>query len=62
MQKRLLACKGLGQVTQESSLKAGNIPEPRRINDGGVEARVWSDRDLARLVKYKTAHYWHKRH
>ena len=52
---------GINRRTILRWLKAGNIPEPRRIGGGGVEARVWSERDVARLVKYKTAHYWRKK-
>jgi len=52
---------GVNRRTILRWLKAGNILEPRRISDGGVEARVWSERDVARLVRYKNAYYWRKR-
>jgi len=52
---------GVSRMTIFRWLKAEKVPEPRRISDGGVEARVWSERDVARLVKYKTAHYWRKK-
>ena len=52
---------GVDRRTLVRWLKAGKFPEPRRISAGGVEARVWSDRDVARLVRYKTEHYWCKK-
>jgi DNA-binding transcriptional MerR regulator len=38
-------------------LYAGKIPEPRRLHNGGVDARIWSQKDLKRVREYKQAHY-----
>lgn len=38
-------------------LYAGAIPEPRRYIDGGVEVRIWTDRDVERVRKFKAANY-----
>jgi len=52
---------GVSRMTILRWLKAGKIPEPRRIGGGGVEARVWSEHDVTRLMQYKAAFYWCKR-
>lgn len=48
---------GIGRMTLLRWLKSGRVPEPRRISDGGVEARIWTDRDLKRVRRHKAAHY-----
>ena len=48
---------GVNRVTLQRWLLAGKIREPRRITNGGVDARVWTDRDVERVRKYKAAHY-----
>ena len=37
---------GIGRMTLLRWLKDGKIPEPRRIRSGGIDARIWSDRDV----------------
>ncbi len=37
------------------------IQEPRRIRNGGLEARIWTVRDVEKVRKYKAAHYWEGR-
>ena len=48
---------GISRMTLLRWLRAGKIREPRRISDGGIEARLWSDRDVERVRKYKAGHY-----
>jgi hypothetical protein len=35
----------------------GKVPEPRRVNQGGQDVRIWTDRDVERVRKYKADHY-----
>ncbi len=48
---------GIGRVTLWRWLRTGKIKEPRRIRNGGVDARVWTARNVERVKKYKAAHY-----
>ena len=48
---------GIGRVTLWRWLSTGKIKEPRRIRNGGIDARVWTARDVERVRKYKAAHY-----
>jgi predicted site-specific integrase-resolvase len=48
---------GIGRMTLLRWLKAGKIPEPQRIQSAGIDARVWADRDVERLYKYKQENY-----
>lgn len=48
---------GIHKVTLQRWLLSGKVPEPRRISNGGVDARVWTDRDLERVRKYKQENY-----
>lgn len=48
---------GINRVTLQRWLLSGKVKEPRRIRNGGVDARVWNDRDVERVRKYKAAHY-----
>ena len=38
-------------------LLAGKLKEPRRVKQGGIELRLWTDADVERARKYKTDHY-----
>ena len=38
-------------------LWAGKVAEPRLYEGGGVKLRVWTDRDVERIRKYKRTHY-----
>ncbi len=46
-----------GRGTLARWLRSGKLKEPRRIRDGGVDARVWTARDVERVRKWKAAHY-----
>jgi DNA-binding transcriptional MerR regulator len=48
---------GVHKVTLQRWLLDGKIREPRRISNGGVNARVWSERDIERVRKYKQGNY-----
>jgi len=48
---------GIHKVTLKRWLLAGKVREPRRISNGGIQARIWTDRDVERVRKYKAANY-----
>jgi excisionase family DNA binding protein len=48
---------GIGRMTILRWLKDGKIPEPRRIRNGGVDARIWTVRDVERVRSYKQENY-----
>jgi predicted site-specific integrase-resolvase len=48
---------GIGRMTLLRWLKSGKLREPKRIGNGGVQARVWTDADVNRVRKYKQEHY-----
>ena len=33
----------------------GSIPEPKRYSNGGVDFRIWTERDVERVRKFKAA-------
>ena len=49
------------RVTLQRWLLSGKIKEPRRIKNGGIDARIWTDRDVERVRKYKEKFYWEGR-
>jgi hypothetical protein len=54
---RVAAEVGVSKLTLVRWLLAGKIKEPRRVNQGGQEIRVWTDRDVERVREYKADHY-----
>jgi hypothetical protein len=48
---------GVSKLTLIRWLVAGKIKEPRRVKQGGVELRLWTNRDVERVRKYKEANY-----
>jgi DNA-binding transcriptional MerR regulator len=48
---------GVHKLTLIRWLLNGQVKEPRRIKQGGVDIRLWTDGDLERIRKYKEAHY-----
>jgi DNA-binding transcriptional MerR regulator len=38
-------------------LYAGSIPEPKRYRNSGVDFRIWTERDVERVRKFKAANY-----
>ncbi len=55
--KQVARMVGIGRSTLVSWLRTGKLKEPRRIRNGGVDARVWTARDVERVRKWKAAHY-----
>lgn len=48
---------GISKLTLTRWLLAGKLKEPRRVKQGGVELRLWSDRDVERVREFKNANY-----
>ena len=48
---------GIGKTTLLTWLREGRIAEPKRMSLGGVEVRLWTDRDIERVRKYKEQHF-----
>jgi excisionase family DNA binding protein len=42
-------------------LEAGELPPINTVDLGGVQYRVWSEKDLDRARKYRESHYRQKR-
>ena len=38
-------------------LRVGKVPEPRRQSIGGVEVRIWSEKDVSAARKYREQSY-----
>ena len=55
--KQVAGMVGINRVTLQRWLLSGKLAEPRRVSSGGVDFRVWTDRDVERVRKYKAAHY-----
>lgn len=48
---------GVHKQTLLRWLYAGSIPEPKRYSSSGVDFRIWTDRDVERIRRYKGANY-----
>ena len=48
---------GISKNTLLNWLYGGKIPEPRRRVEAGLEVRLWNDRDVIRVKKYKEQNY-----
>jgi len=48
---------GIGRMTLLRWLKSEKSLEPRRIRNGGMDVRVWTARNVERVLRYKEAHY-----
>ena len=48
---------GVNRVTLQRWLIAGRVGEPKKVKMGGVEVRIWTDRDVERVHKFKAANY-----
>ena len=51
---------GIHKSTLRDWLQRGAIPEPKRQSNGGQVVRIWTDRDVERVRRYKAAHYMKK--
>ncbi len=59
--KQVAQMLGIDRATLRRWLLSGKIREPRRIKNGGINARVWTARNVERVRKWKAAHYWEGR-
>lgn len=48
---------GVHKVTLKRWLLAGTIAEPQRMKTNGIVIRLWADRDVERVRKYKKENY-----
>jgi DNA-binding transcriptional MerR regulator len=48
---------GIAKRTLIRWLKDGKIAEPKRVEYPGIISRLWSERDVERLRKYKEQNY-----
>ena len=48
---------GIHKVTLIRWLLSGKIREPRRLKNGGMDFRIWTDRDVERVRRYKEQFY-----
>ena len=48
---------GVHKVTLIRWLLDGKVTEPRRTNQVGQEIRIWTDRDVERVRRYKQENY-----
>jgi hypothetical protein len=48
---------GVNRVTLQRWLIDRKVREPKKIRVGGVEVRVWTERDVERVQKYKQDNY-----
>jgi len=48
---------GVDRVTLQRWLISGKLKEPKKVKAGSVEVRIWTDRDIERVRKYKQENY-----
>jgi len=48
---------GVHKITLIRWLLDGKVKEPRRVKQAGQEIRIWTDRDVERVRKYKQENY-----
>jgi len=48
---------GIDKQTLLRWLWAGKVSEPKQHSNGGVKVRLWNERDVDRVRKYKAANY-----
>ena len=51
---------GVHKSTLKRWLREGVLSEPKHNRIAGVGYRIWSDRDVERVRRYKAAHYMKK--
>ena len=54
---QVAAIVGISKNTLLSWLYSGKIPEPRRRVEAGIDIRLWNDRDVSRVKKYKERNF-----
>ena len=55
--KEAAKAAGINRVTLQRWLLTGKVQEPKRIQVGGIDARVWTDSDVRRVILYKQMNY-----
>jgi excisionase family DNA binding protein len=55
--KEIAAQIGIHRVTLEEWLQKGKVKAPKKVRIGGQTYRLWTDRDVERLRKYKERSY-----
>jgi DNA-binding transcriptional MerR regulator len=55
--KQVAEAVGMNRVTLQRWLLSGKVPEPKRLKAGGVDVRLWSDKDIERVRQFKQVHY-----
>jgi excisionase family DNA binding protein len=53
---------GIHRVTLEEWIARGAIPSPKKLSVGKHIVRLWSSKDVERLLKYRSANYNRKPH
>ncbi len=48
---------GLHPITLQRWVSQGKIVAPRKRRIGGVVVRIWTERDMERVRRFKAAHY-----
>jgi hypothetical protein len=48
---------GVNRVTLQHWLIDGRVREPKKVSVGGVEVRIWTNRDVERVRKFKLENY-----
>jgi excisionase family DNA binding protein len=51
---------GVGNDTLHRWIHSKVIPAPPIQRLGKVSVRLWTDKDMEKVKKYKTSHYWGK--
>lgn len=48
---------GVHKITLIRWLLDGKVSEPRRVNEAGQSIRLWTDRDVERVSRFKQENY-----
>jgi hypothetical protein len=48
---------GIHKNTLKRWLRGSKVVEPRSVGNGGIKLRLWTDRDVERVRKYKQQNY-----
>jgi len=55
--KQVATAVGISRVTLQRWLLSGKLIEPKRLEVGGIDVRIWSASDIERVRRYKEANY-----
>lgn len=48
---------GVHKVTLQRWLLDGRVGEPKKVRIGNIESRIWTDRDVERVRRFKQENY-----